>query len=87
MNIEQEITAWICQLANVDNPDKAENAMKELIYGNPMPDLSPPKLIALGRVQALYDVLQMFAKEHRWCEHNKNIGGIHKPCPICELKP
>ena len=24
---------------------------------------------------------------NKWCEHNKNIGGISKPCPICELKP
>ena len=73
MNIEQEITAWICQLANVDNPDKAEHTMKELIYGHPMPDLSPPKLIALGQVQALYRVLQMFAKKNEQHTKRKRI--------------
>ena len=23
----------------------------------------------------------------KWCEHNKNIGGVHTPCSICALKP
>jgi hypothetical protein len=62
-DIEQNVEAWLCQLANVNNPDHAEKAVKELIYGHPMPDLSSPKLILLGRVQALYDVLKMFSQE------------------------
>lgn len=61
--IEKEVEIRLCQLANVINPDHAERTMKDLIYGHPVPDLSPPKLIALGRVQALFDILKMFSKE------------------------
>lgn len=29
-------------------------------------------------------IAQAIAYSH---EHNKNIGGVYKPCPICELRP
>ena len=53
----------------------------------------PKRLWRLGADEAclncLYkaaDILRI-SKAEKWCEHNKNIGGAHKPCPICELKP
>ena len=59
--IEEAVTQWLCRLGNVNNPDKAESAINELIYKHNPPDFSSAKLMALGKAQALFGVLKMFS--------------------------
>lgn len=57
--IKETIVNYICSLANVDNPDKAEKSIKDTIWGQEPPQYSAPKLIALGKVQGALTALSI----------------------------
>ena len=37
------------------------------------------------KAQRLLEINMYDMSRGKWCEHNKNISGKYKPCPICEL--
>ena len=51
---------WLCQLGNVDNPDKAVPAIMDLIYRHNPPHEGKAEIMALGQAQALFAVLKKF---------------------------
>lgn len=59
--IKKTISSYICSLANVDNPDKAEKSIKDTIWGEEPPQYSTQKLIALGKVQGALTTLSIIS--------------------------